>query len=68
MTKIECVINENNTNPYSGIAILDNCKFTLTKGFLSITGKGLKLINGSCIETTEDAVIEVANEEKQGAN
>jgi len=57
MTKIEGVVGT--TSQYTGYITLDNCKFTLTEGHLTIQGKGIKLLNGSAIEVNQDAIIDV---------
>lgn len=57
MTKLEGVIN--GPSQYTGYITLDNCKFTLTAGHLTIQGKGVKMLNGSTIEVEKDAIIDV---------
>lgn len=62
MTKFEATIltNESTEIPvYEGTLILDNCKFTLRQGHLVVNGKGLKLLHGSSLETSEEATIEI---------
>jgi len=58
MTKIHTT-TENECCGFCGYAVLDNCKFVLHSGKLTIHGKGLKLLHNSSLIVDNSAEIEV---------